>query len=185
VAETPLFHIGQKTMPAQPLDIYRAPVQAEWIDDNGHMNVAYYVLMFDRATDALLDRLGLGAAYRQRTNHSIYVLEAHVTYEREVKEGDMLRVASQLVDADAKRLHFFHTMYHAGVGYRAATTELLALHVDLAGPTSLKFAATEQAAVDAMLDEHRTLARPPQLGRVIGIRPAAPRPQSPLSAGEG
>jgi acyl-CoA thioester hydrolase len=183
VAEAPLFHIGQKTMPTQPLDIYRAPVQAEWVDDNGHMNVAYYVLMFDRATDALLDRLGLGAAYRQRTNHSIYVLEAHVTYEREVKEGDMLRVATQLVDADAKRLHFFHTMYHAAAGYRAATTELLALHVDLAGPTGLKFAATEQAAVDAMLDEHRTLPRPPQLGRVIGIRPAAPRPESPLPAG--
>jgi acyl-CoA thioester hydrolase len=172
-------------MPAQPLDIYRASVQAEWIDDNGHMNVAYYVLMFDRATDVLLDRLGLGAAYRQRTNHSIYVLEAHVAYEREVKEGDMLRFATQLIDADAKRLHFFHTMYHAAAGYRAATNELLALHVDLAGPASLSFAATEQASIDAMLDAHRTLARPAQLGRVIGIRPAAPRPQFPLPPGEG
>ena len=76
-------------MPAQPLDIYRAPVEAAWIDYNGHMNVAYYVLMFDRATDALLDRLGLGAAYRRRTDHSLFVLESHVTYEREVKAGDM------------------------------------------------------------------------------------------------
>ena len=167
-------------MPAQPLDIYRAPVQADWIDDNGHMNVAYYVLMFDRATDALLDRLGLGAAYRQRTNHSIYVLETHVTYDREVKDGDMLRFTTQLVDADAKRLHFFHTMYHATAGYRAATTELLALHVDLAGPASLNFAATEQAAIDALLGEHRTLARPVQLGRVIGIRRTTPAGLSPL-----
>ncbi len=156
-------------MPAQPLDIYRAPVETAWIDYNGHMNVAYYVLMFDRATDVLLGRLGLGAAYRQHTNHSIYVLEAHVTYAREVKAGDMLRFTSQLVDADAKRLHVFHQMYHAA-GYRAATNELLALHVDLAGPTSLPFAAAEQARIDAMLNEHRQLDRPAELGRVIGIR---------------
>ena len=171
-------------MPTQPLDIYRAPVEPAWIDYNGHMNVAYYVLMFDRATDALLDRLGLGAAYRQRTNHTIYVLEAHVTYEREVKAGDMLRVTTQLVDADAKRLHVFHTMYHDAADYRAATNELLALHVDLAGPASQPFAAPEQAAVDAMLDEHRGLERPAQLGKIIGIR-RRPAGQSPLPPEEG
>ncbi len=156
-------------MPAQPLDVYRAPVEAAWIDYNGHMNVAYYVLMFDRATDALLDRLGLGAAYRRRTDHSLFVLESHVTYEREVKAGDMLRFTTQLVDADAKRLHFFHTMYHEATGYRAATSELLALHVDLAGPAARPFAANEKAAIDAMLEEHRELPRPAQLGRVVGL----------------
>jgi len=173
-------------MPAQPLDVYRAPVDAAWIDYNGHMNVAYYMLMFDRATDVLFDRLGLGAAYRQRTNHTLFVLEAHITYEREVKEGDMLRIATQLIDADAKRLHLFHTMYHEAEGYRAATNELLTLHVDLAGPTARSFAAAERAAVDAMLDEHCRLKRPARLGRVIGIRrpsSAAPSPLPP--AGEG
>ncbi len=168
-------------MPAQPLDVYRAPVEAAWIDYNGHMNVAYYVLMFDRATDALLDRLGLGAAYRRRTDHSLFALESHVTYEREVKAGDMLRFTTQLVDADAKRLHFFHTMYHDAAGYRAATSELLALHVDLAGPAARPFAATEKAAIDAMLEEHRELPRPAQLGRVIGLG----RTPSPLPLGEG
>jgi len=172
-------------MSVQPLDNYHAPVEAAWIDYNGHMNVAYYVLMFDRATDTLLDRLGLGAAYRRRTNHSIYVLEAHITYEREVKEGDVLRFTSQLVDADAKRLHVFHQMYHAAAGYRAATNELLALHVDLAGPTSLPFAAAEQARIDAMLNEHRQLDRPAELGRVIEIRRVTPPPQSPPRPGEG
>jgi acyl-CoA thioester hydrolase len=157
-------------MPAQPLDIFRAPVQAEWIDYNRHMNVAYYVLMFDRASDALFDHLGLGAAYRQRANHSVYVLEAHLTYEREVKAGDMLRITTQLIDADAKRLHLFHTMYHLEKAYRAATNELLALHVDLAGPTSRPFATAEQRRIDNLLAEHRDLERPPQLGRVLGIR---------------
>jgi acyl-CoA thioester hydrolase len=157
-------------MLTQPLDVYRTAVQADWIDYNGHMNVAYYVLVFDRATDALLDRLGIGAAYRQRSNHTIYVLEAHVTYEREVKEGDALRVTTQLVDADAKRLHVFHAMHHAEEGYLAATNELLALHVDLAGPRSVPFATDQQGAVDRLLVEHRNLGRPAQLGRVIGIR---------------
>jgi acyl-CoA thioester hydrolase len=157
-------------MPAQPLDIYRAPVEAAWIDYNGHMNVAYYMLMFDRATDALFDRLGTGGDYRQRTNHSLFVLEAHVTYEREVKEGDMLRFTSQLIDADAKRLHVFHAMHHEAEAYRAATCELLILHVDLAGPSGRNFAAGEKAAIDALLNEHRDLPRPAQLGKVIGLR---------------
>jgi len=143
------------------------------------------VLMFDRATDALFDRLGIGAVYRQRANHSLFVLETHVSYEREVKEGDMLRFTTQLVDADAKRLHFFHAMYHAAAGYRAATTELLALHVDLTGPASRPFAATEKAAIDAMLEEHRSLPRPAQLGRVIGLRRTIDNRSSPLPPGEG
>jgi acyl-CoA thioester hydrolase len=172
-------------MPAQPLDIYRAPVEAAWIDYNGHMNVAYYVLMFDRATDALFDRLGLGAEYRHRTNHSLFVVETHVTYEREVKAGDMLRFTTQLADADAKRLHVFHAMYHEAAGYRAATTELLLLHVDLAGPAACPFAARERAAIDALLAEHRDLPRPAQLGRAIGLRRAAAPKQSPLPPGEG
>jgi acyl-CoA thioester hydrolase len=157
-------------MPTQPLDLYRGPVQAEWIDYNGHMNVAYYVLVFDKATDLLLGHLDLGGDYRHATNHTIYVAEAHVTYEREVKAGDLLRVTTQLIDADEKRLHVFHTMYHAEAGYRAATNELLALHVDLGGPRSVPFPAAQRAAVEALAREHETLARPPQLGRVIGIR---------------
>jgi acyl-CoA thioester hydrolase len=157
-------------MPMQPLDVYRTAVQADWIDYNGHMNVAYYMLVFDRASDVLFDRLGVGAAYRQRANHTLYVLEAHVTYEREVKEGDALRVTAQLIDADAKRVHFFLAMHHAEEGYLAATIEMLALHVDLAGPRSAPFAAEQQSAVEALLAEHRSLERPAQLGRVIGIK---------------
>lgn len=157
-------------MSAQPLDLYRGSVQAEWIDYNGHMNVAYYVLVFDQATDLLFSRLDLGGDYRHSTNHSVYVAEAHVAFEREVKAGDALRVTTQLIDADAKRLHFFHTMHHADAGYRAATIELLTLHIDLGGPRSVPFPAAQRAAMEAMLREHKTLERPPQLGRTIGIR---------------
>src|SRR5208282_2490885 len=99
-------------MTTAPLAPFRATVLPEWIDYNGHLNVAYYLLAFDRASDHLLDQLGLGEAYRRATGHSIYVLEAHLTYEHELKLGDALAVTSQLIDADRKRLHVFHRMYH-------------------------------------------------------------------------
>lgn len=157
-------------MPPQPLDLYRGPVQAEWIDYNGHMNIAYYVVAFDRATDALFDRLDLGRDYVGRTNCSAFVMEMHINYERELKRGDPLRIAVQLIDADAKRLHLFHSMYHAEAGFRAATVEMLLLHVELDGPRSAPFPAAQRAAIEDLLAEHRQLERPPQLGRVIGIK---------------
>ncbi len=134
------------------------------------MNLAYYVLVFDKATDALLDRLGLGEAYRRASDHSTFVLEAHLTYEREVKEGAGLRVTTQLIDADEKRLHFFHRMYDAGSGDQVATNELLSLHVALAAPRAVPFPPEGQAAIAALLADHRDLPRPAQLGHVIGIR---------------
>lgn len=149
---------------------FRTTVQPQWIDYNGHMNVAYYMLVFDKATDGLLDRLGLGEAYRRAANHSIYVLEAHVTYDRELRLGDPLTIETQLIDADAKRIHFFHRMSHAEAGYLAATNELLALHVDLAGPRAAAMPEDARAALERLLAEHRRLPAPPQLGRRITLK---------------
>jgi acyl-CoA thioester hydrolase len=152
------------------LETYRTAVLPEWIDYNGHMNVAYYVLVFDRGTDGLLDHLGLGAAYRRATDNTLYALEAHVSYLREVREGDPLVITTQLIAGDAKRLHFFHFMHHAEAGFLAATSELMTLHVDLAGPRAAPIPAAEAARVAALLEEHRHLPAPPQLGRAIGLR---------------
>lgn len=156
-------------MPADPAAPFLCRVLPEWIDFNGHMNVAYYVLAFDKATDQLFDRLGIGDAYRRATGYSMFMLEAHVTYERELKEGDPLSIETRLIDADAKRLHFFHRMYHAEQGYLAATNELLAVHVDTTGPRSAPFPAQVAAAIESMLAEHRQLPRPPQVGRRIAL----------------
>src|SRR6185437_15976067 len=155
-------------MPAQPLELYRGEVLAEWIDYNGHMNLAYYVLVFDKATDRLFDLLGLGEAYRRAADRTNFALEAHVTYARELKQGERLRIVTQLVDADDKRLHFFHAMHQEPDGDLAATIELLSLHVDLAGPRATPFAEPQRAAVETLLAEHRPLPRPPQLGRAVG-----------------
>jgi len=104
---------------------HREVVRPEWIDYNGHMNVAYYVLVFDHATDAMRERLGLGEAYRAATGNTVYVLEAHLTYARELKEGDPMEIRTELLDRDAKRLHYFHRMFHARDNFLAATTEQL------------------------------------------------------------
>lgn len=152
------------------LSPFHATVLPEWIDYNGHLNVAYNLLVFDRASDHLFDHLGLGEAYRLASNHSLYVLESHLTYERELKLGDPITVTSQLIAADAKRLHIFHRMSRGDETYLAATNELMALHVDLAGPHAAPMPEAAFIAVGRLLAEHRYLPAPPQLGRRIGIR---------------
>lgn len=156
-----------QSLPYQP---YRTAVAPEWVDYNGHMNVAYYVLAFDHATDRLLDYLGLGEAYRRSTNHSIFALEAHVTYLRELRQADPFAIGTRLIDADRKRLHLFHTMIKDGTEEPAATIEAMALHVDLAGPSAAPMPDHAFAKVEALLAEHRRLPDPPQLGHRIAIR---------------
>ncbi len=142
-------------------------VRPEWIDYNGHMNLAYYVLVFDHATDVLFDALGIGSAYcRERTN-SNFVLETHTLYEREVGGGDRLRVRCRLLDADAKRLHFFHEMFHAGEGFRSAAQELVSLHVDLAQRRATPFPPDRAAAIGRMLRAHAGFPIPDGVGRCI------------------
>lgn len=157
-------------MPSMPYPPYRARVAPEWIDYNGHMNVAYYVLAFDRATDLLFDYLTLGEAYRRATNRSIFALEAHVTYERELKEGEAFAVETRLIGADRKRLHLFHTMTKGESAEIASTMEVMGLHVDLAGPRAVPIPDAAYAKIEALLAAHRRLPAPPQLGRKIGIR---------------
>ena len=93
---------------AAPFDQHRATVLPEWIDWNGHMNVGFYVVAFDKATDTLCNQFGCSWEYTREKVGMTFVLEAHVTYDREVKEGDPLRITSQILDHDAKRLHFIH-----------------------------------------------------------------------------
>lgn len=156
-------------VPATDLEIHREPVLPEWIDYNGHMNVAYYVLAFDHATDRFLDLLDVGADYIQRTNHSWFVLESHVTYQQEVLEGDPLRFTLRLVDFDAKRAHYLFTMYHAVEGYLAATSEQVGLHVDLTARRSAAFPDVVAARLAAIAEAQAPLERPTVVGRSIGL----------------
>ncbi|HRQ58978.1 MAG TPA: thioesterase family protein [Azoarcus taiwanensis] len=144
-------------------------IRPEWIDYNGHMNVAYYVLAFDQGTDRFLADMGLDADYL-RAGGSTFALEMHVTYDRELHLDAPYEVRTQLVDADTKRLHLFHRMFHAEEGWLAATNEVITMHIDMATRRSAPFPAVIQDSVDRMLTAHAKIPRPDGLGRVIGIR---------------
>jgi acyl-CoA thioester hydrolase len=106
-------------------------VEPEWIDINGHMNVAYYVLAFDKAVDDLWARLGITEDYILSGTGTTFAVECHVTYQRELREADPYRVTSQILAYDEKRIHQFQRMYHAEGNYLSATAEWMNLHVDL------------------------------------------------------
>jgi len=151
------------------LELHRESVDPAWIDHNGHMNLAYYVLAFDHATDAFFDYLGLGVAYLEANNCSTFALESHVTYDRELKAGDPMRFETQLLDHDAKRLHYMHMMYHAEEGYLASTNELVSLHVDMTQRRSAPMPQSVIERVDQVAAVHNALPRPPQAGRSISL----------------
>ncbi len=157
-------------MIAAPFDERRDTVRPEWIDRNGHLNVGYYVLAFDFATDAFLAWLGLTDEHRAAERIATFALEGHVTYQREVKEGDPLRFTTQLLDFDAKRVHYFHRMYHGSEGYVAATSECLSLHVSQETRRSAPFHPSVLERIEGVLDAHRELPRPDEVGRVMGLR---------------
>jgi acyl-CoA thioesterase FadM len=93
--------------------IYSTPVAPEWIDYNGHLRDGYYTVVFSSAIDTLMDRLGLDGAYRQRTHCTLYTLELHVHFLREVMRADALDIKVRVLGADRKRLHVALDMYTA------------------------------------------------------------------------
>ncbi|REK87946.1 thioesterase [Streptomyces inhibens] len=114
-----------------PLPLFRQTVQDAWIDYNGHLSEAYYVLIFGFATDALMDTAGLDAAYRARTGCSLYTVEAHVRYLREVARDSELTLRTTVLGVDGKKLRFVHEMFVGEPsGDPVATEELFTLHVD-------------------------------------------------------
>ncbi len=152
-----------------PFDRYRDVVRQKWIDNNRHMNMGYYVVVFDLATDEFLRWVGLGAAHRREQRVTTFCLEAHVTYHREVVAGDPLRFTTQLLAHDAKRIHYVHAMYHATQGYLAATNELMSLHVSEATRRGAPMAPEVLERMAAIQKAHAALPRLPQVGRTIGL----------------
>ncbi len=154
-----------------PFDRYQGEVLPEWIDLNGHMNLAYYTVLFDCATDLLFETIGIGRDYKATTNHGTFVAETHNLYEREVLVGERLRVASQIVAADSKRMHLAHEMFRIAGADRVATQELMFLSIDLGKRRVVPFLAAARQRVAAAAASHAQLPRPHWLGRHIAIRP--------------
>lgn len=153
-----------------PLHLLDMAVDPAWIDYNEHMNVGYYVVAFDRATDELIDRVGMDASYRAASGCTVFVLETHLNLLRELRLGDAMAVDVQVIDCDAKRIHYFMTMRRHGDDGPAATTEIMLMHVDLASGRAQPMPHAVRQAVASLHDAHRALAPPAQLGSRIGIR---------------
>jgi len=150
-----------------PLRLYTDTVRPEWIDYNGHMNVAYYVLAFDNATDAFFDYLGIGRAYKEASGCSTFAADMNLGYRREVHEGDALAFATWFLGHDDKRLHYYHEMYHAAEGWLAASCELLSLHIDMAARRVAPFPGTVMARLKDIRAAHAAAPRPDGVGRQI------------------
>jgi acyl-CoA thioester hydrolase len=163
-------------MPDRPEPAFAAPfvssvmrVEPGWIDFNGHLNMAYYNVLFDRAVDEVYEPLGLGFGYVETRRHSTFTAEVHLRYLRELHAGDPVRVTFQLLDFDAKRLHYFEQLFHAEQGFLSATSETMALHVDMTAKKTAPFPADVAQRLARMKAAHAGLPVPDGAGRRIAM----------------
>ena len=161
-----------------PFFLHSERVRRDWIDYNGHMHEAYYVLVFANTTDALFEHLGMGPPYRDKHQASVYTLESHTNFLREVGVRVPLRVTTQVLGVDDKRMHVFHAMYDGEMRNLLATTEVMLLHVDTSGDEvrASPFPRAVVERLEGVMAEHSQIAKPEHAGGVIGLRHAANQP---------
>ena len=155
-------------------------VLPEWIDANGHMNVAYYVLAFDLGVDALWEGFGITLEYIKRSYGSTFAVESHIIYQQELLEDDPYIVTSQILAYDDKRIHQFQRLYHAQKHYLAATAEWMNLHVDLEARRVSPWPDSILAKLAEYSAGQREQAYPGAAGKQMNIRSPiyALRPES-------
>jgi acyl-CoA thioester hydrolase len=145
-------------------------VEPGWIDYNGHLNMAYYNVLFDRAVDEVYEVLGLGLDYVKATRCSTFTAEVHVRYLRELMVDAPVRVTFQLLGFDAKRMHYFEQLFHAEEGWLSATSENMALNVDMTVKKVAAFPDAVMARLAGMKAAHDTLPIPDGVGRRIMMK---------------
>jgi acyl-CoA thioester hydrolase len=144
-------------------------IEPQWIDYNGHLNMAYYNVMFDRAIDEFWLLLGIGPAYKTARNNSTFTAECHVRYLREIHLGDPVQISVYLLAADEKRLHTFEELRHARDGWLSATSENMTMHVDMTKRKTAPFPPDVRTTIDAVTKAHAQVTRPDGIGRAIGM----------------
>jgi acyl-CoA thioester hydrolase len=145
-------------------------VEPGWIDYNGHLNMAFYNVLFDRAVDEVYELLGLGPSYVEATKCSTFTAEVHVRYLRELLVDAPVRVSFQLLGFDQKRMHYFEALHHADQGWLSATSENMALNVDLTAKKVAAFPAHVMERLAQMKAVHDRLPVPEGAGRRIAMR---------------
>ncbi|NNB47379.1 thioesterase family protein [Pseudomonas chlororaphis] len=156
-------------MPA--LTTYTTRISPDWVDYNGHLRDAFYLLIFSYATDALMDQLGMDNNHREASGNSLFTLELHLNYLHEVKLDTEVEVRTQIIGHDRKRLHLYHSLHKVGDDLELAGNEQMLLHVDLAGPRSAPFSEPVLNRLRAIASEQADLPAPAWIGRVIALPP--------------
>ena len=164
--------------------IHRDTVRPEWVDYNGHLRDAFYMLIFSLSTDAFMDRIGLDDAARTSRGRSLFTLEAHINYLHEIKEGAAVRVEASVLAFDAKRVHLYMEMFADEGTEPIAASEQMLLHVDTTnGAKSAIFDTDIAGRIEAMFrDSPKEASKEARYaGRVIGL-PSRPRASTAASA---
>lgn len=141
-------------------------VEPGWIDYNGHMNLAYYHVMFDRCCDEFVPLIGCGPEYRTKTNHTIFAADARVRYRSELNLGDKAFAALRVLNFDAKRVHLALELFHED-GWLSATTELLWLHINQSGPRVVLFPPDIIAKLTNYKSAHAKAGVPEWVGKTV------------------
>lgn len=149
-------------------------VEPDWIDYNGHMNVAYYMVLFDRAIDEAFAVAGLGPDYLEARGCSFFTAEVHALYRRELSRDEAVRVTVQLLDHDEKRVHAYLEIRHAREGWLSASCEKLFLHIDMTSRRVGRLPDDILNNLAVMKTAHARLPRPDTLGRTIGLGTGGP-----------
>lgn len=145
-------------------------VRPEMIDYNGHVNVAFYVKLFDEGLDILFAKIGLSENYIRTRNMSFFALEAHVRYLREVHLGDEVQMRLRVLDLDPKRIHYWMELVHAKERWLSATMESISIHMDMATRRPAPFPNDIMGRLEAWYATTAGQPRPEGVGQVIGIR---------------
>ena len=128
----------------------------EWTDYNNHMNLSYYILVFDMGAEVFLSKLQMGEHSAKNTKKSTMVVETHTTYNNEVKESEEVDVFISHLDHDKKRIHYKLEMYEKSKNILSSTTEVLALYIDLNIRKVAEFEKEKVITMDQFIEENKT-----------------------------
>ena len=158
-------------MSEAPVRLWKEVVRPEWTDYNGHLNEAFYVLIFSHANDAFMGHIGLDPdAPERKTVNSVYTLESHIRYLLECKEGTEVQIATRLLDYDAKRYHCLHEMYLGDCETLLATAEMLLMHIDMTGPRAAAMPAEVAERLRHIKENDDKLPASPFINGAMGIK---------------
>lgn len=145
-------------------------LEPDWIDYNGHLNMAFYNVLFDRGVDECFLLLGMGPDYVKARKASFFTAEVHVCYLRELHLDHIVEVSLQLLDCDEKCIRFYQELRHRDEGWISASSEQLCVHVDMEQRKSAAFPDDISQKIHTMLTAHQSMPFPEKAGRSIEIR---------------